>query len=370
MADLQRILIVDDSRMVRASLAARLKGHYEIREEGDGDAAWQTLVLDHSIVAVISDLQMPKLDGYGLLERVRGSKLRRLQELPFILVSGEETEDERERAKSAGVSDFITKGIGTSEILTRLDHLLALTRAREQVEQGREQMVQDPATGLFTRKYIELQAAQALSHAARHHGEVSVIVLGLDHYAEVGTKLGVELAGQVATRFAKMLAGKIRQGDSLGHFGVAQYAIVSPGTSPALCASFAERVREAVEVAHVAAQGQRLGLTVSIGVASVPSDRVVSAGALLELAGNRMQEAAHAGGNRIVTGGEGEVPQRRMTLQHALDLLRAGRPEGVVPHLAQLGLQVIPVLQLLDKEFGFNLPLVEIGRRLSERTRS
>lgn len=370
MADLPRVLIVDDSRMVRASLAAQLKGHYDIREESDGEAAWQTLVLDHSVQAVISDLQMPKLDGYGLLERLRSSKLRRLQEIPFILVSGEETEEERGRAKSLGVSDFVTKGAGTTEILTRLDHLLALRQAREHIEAGREQMVQDPRTGLFTRKYVELQAAQALSHAARHDTEVSVMVLGLDDYAGVCKKLGDDIAEQVGTRFAKMLASKIRQGDSLGHFAPAQYAIVSPGTSPALCFSFAERVREAVEVAHVAAQGKRVVLTVSIGVSGVPADRVSSAGALLELAGNRMREAMEAGGNRIVMGGQGQTPARRLSLQHALELLRANRPEAVIPHLGALGSQVLPLLQLLDKEFGFNLPLAEIESRLAERTQA
>ena len=61
MSDLPRVLIVDDSRMVRTSLARHLKGIYEVREEGDGEAAWQTLVLDHTIAAVISDLQMPVL---------------------------------------------------------------------------------------------------------------------------------------------------------------------------------------------------------------------------------------------------------------------------------------------------------------------
>lgn len=370
MADLPRILIVDDARIVRASLAAHLKGHYDIREEGDGEAAWQTLVLDQSVQAVISDLQMPKLDGYGLLERLRSSKLRRLQEIPFILVSGEETEDERERAKALGVSDFITKGVGTTEILTRLDHLLALSHARQHIEDGREHLVQDPRSGLFTRKYAELQAAQALSHAARHDGEVSVMVLGLDDYAGVGEKLGAELAEQVGNRFAKMLASKIRQGDSLGHFESGQYAIVSPGTSPALCASFAERVREAVEVAHVAAQGQRVVLTVSIGVASAPDDRVTSAGALLQLAGDRMREAMSAGGNRIVMGGAGAKPARPLGLQHALELLRAERPAAVLPHLPALGQQVLPLLRLLEKEFALDLSLAELERRLGERGKS
>lgn len=366
--EMARILIVDDSRLVRASLVRNLQGSYDIREEADGEAAWQTLVLDHSIQAVISDLQMPKLDGYQLLEKVRSSKLRRLQELPFILVSGEETEEERQKAKALGVSDFISKGSGASEILTRLDHLLALSKARQNLEDGKEQMVQDPTTGLFTRKYVELQGAQAMAHASRHESEVSMMVLGFDGYKDVCAKLGPVVAERVGIHFAKLLAAKIRREDSLGHFGEGQFAVVSPGTSPALCASFANRVREAVEVAHVAAHGQRVVLTVSIGVASAPQDNVVSASALLELAGQRMQEAMTAGGNRIVTGSNGQATARKLGVQHALELLHAQRPEAVLPHLRRLGQQVLPLLALLNKEFGLDLPLAEIEHRLSERT--
>ena len=173
MSDLPRILIVDDSRVVRVSLTRHLQGHFDIREEGDGEAAWQTLVLDHSIRAVISDLRMPKLNGYELLERLRLSKLRRLQQMPFILVSGEETEEERARACALGVSDFVTKGAGSAEILARLNHLLALSSAQEGLEAGRQRLVQDPESGLYSRKYLELQAAQAMAHAARHGGAVS-----------------------------------------------------------------------------------------------------------------------------------------------------------------------------------------------------
>ena len=133
-ANLPRILVVDDSKVVRASLAHHLKGIYDVREEENGESAWQTLVLDHSILAVISDLQMPKLDGFQLLERVRASRLRRLQQLPFILVSGEEGEEERLRASSLGVSDFIAKGAGRAEILLRLNHLLALSDARHHLK--------------------------------------------------------------------------------------------------------------------------------------------------------------------------------------------------------------------------------------------
>lgn len=65
---------------------------------------------------------------------------------------------------ASGVSDFVTKGAGSAEILTRLNSLLALSSAQESLDADRDQMVQDPVSGLFTRKFLELQTAQALSH--------------------------------------------------------------------------------------------------------------------------------------------------------------------------------------------------------------
>lgn len=364
--DLPRILIVDDSRVVRMSLIQHLKGHYEVREEGDGEAAWQSLVVDHSIRAVISDLQMPKLNGYELLERMRTSKLRRLQQLPFILVSGEETEDERVKARQLGVSDFVTKGAGGTEVLTRLNNLLVLTSAQENLDAGREQMVQDPVSGLFTRKYLELQAAQALSHSARHGVDVSVMVLGFDGFAGMCERLGERVADEVGSRFAKMLGGKMRQEDSLGHFGSGQFAVVSPGTAPAFCATFAERVREAVEVARLSVQGQTVALTVSIGLASVPTDQVNSAGGLLDLAGQRMQLAMQAGGNRTESGGI--LPASRpISIHHALELLAANRQGAVIPHLPALAERLLPLMRLMNQELDLTLPVAEIEQRLNER---
>lgn len=58
---LPRILIVDESRMVRAMLIRHIRDQYDFREEADGEAAWQVLVLDHSIELVICSLSLPVL---------------------------------------------------------------------------------------------------------------------------------------------------------------------------------------------------------------------------------------------------------------------------------------------------------------------
>ena len=54
--NLPRILIIDESRMVRAMLIKHIRDFYDFREEADGEAGWQVLVLDHSIELVICSL--------------------------------------------------------------------------------------------------------------------------------------------------------------------------------------------------------------------------------------------------------------------------------------------------------------------------
>src|SRR5882762_10759930 len=103
------VLIVDDSKVIRAAIAKVIRSSFETHEEADGEAGWATIERDASIVAVISDLAMPKLDGFGLLARIRSAPSPRIRNLPFLVISGNEDDETRSRARSAGANDFITK---------------------------------------------------------------------------------------------------------------------------------------------------------------------------------------------------------------------------------------------------------------------
>lgn len=372
MRQLPRVLIVDDSRMVRASIIKHIRGHYDYREECDGEAGWQALVLDHSILAVITDLSMPVLDGFGLLERIRNSRLARIREMPVVMISGDEEEPVRERAKVLGVSDFITKGTGAAELLSRLDSLIRLASAQHELERSRDQQVQDVDTGLFSRRYIELQAAQALSHASRHASQVSVMLLGFDRFEMLRAEAGDEVAKQLQRRFARLLTDKVRKEDSLGHYDDNCFVVVSPGTSEAASEAFGHRLREAIESANIAAHGQKLQLSVSIGVANSPADVVTSAGALLELAAQRLQQAMQAGGNQLVGIGGSKlravpVAPPPPTVARALELLQAGKDDAVRPHAGKLAAELLPLLALIERESGVDLSLAALKERFLDR---
>lgn len=110
------MLVVDDSRFVRASLVRALVSRFRIQQAESGERAWELLLLDPSIGAVLSDLNMPGVDGFELLRRVRGSMLERVRTLPFAVLSGADDPAQRDRARELGADRFVVKGDGVESL--------------------------------------------------------------------------------------------------------------------------------------------------------------------------------------------------------------------------------------------------------------
>jgi len=122
------VLVVDDSRFVRASLVRGLTGRFRIQQAESGERAWELLLLDDSIGVVLSDLSMPGIDGFELLRRVRGSMLERVRELPFAMLSGSDDAAQRERALALGADRFVVKGDGVGELADWIEGRLTVAR--------------------------------------------------------------------------------------------------------------------------------------------------------------------------------------------------------------------------------------------------
>ena len=369
-APLPRVLIVDDSRIVRATLIKHLKGHYEFCEAADGEAGWAALEGDAAVQIVLTDLSMPKLDGFGLIERIRASGVARIKRVPVVLISGEEDEASRNKAKELGASDFITKGIGTPELLSRIASLVKLAQTENALSESRESQLKHPDTGIFSAAFVAEQAQQVMALAQRHRQSAGALVVALDNQDAISAKYGEAVLGQIGQRFGQLLASKIRKEDCLGHFDVRSYVVLSPATPDMGCMVFAERLREAVESLNVTLGGQRMVFTVSIGVSDVPTDAVENPQQWLDLAAQRMTIAADAGGNRVV-GYDNKVhqPARLPTIENALSIIKAGRQHELSAHAGELALLVLPILQMANQELKLGIPMAEIEKRLLDRAR-
>lgn len=365
---LPKVLIVDDSRMVRASIIKHIRGRFEFREEADGESAWQALVVDPTIEVVLSDIGMPQLDGYGLLERIRQSRLARLQHLPVLIISGDEDDAARERARRLGADDFITKGIGNAELIARLDSLSRLARTRRELDESRAALASqspvDPSTGLATPAYLNWHGQQEFARARRHQGSISAMVIEIDHYEQLAQWHGANVAPLIARKLSKILTTRIRQEDTISELAPGRFAVLSPVSDALACCAFALRMQKAIEKLVMTYREERIRISVTVGVASSSCDGAGSVSELIDVAIARMQSGKRAGGNRVV-GEHGEVTQagverqlrQSVSVDQALVRLKAGDPATVGERLPELVASLLPLFELVESRLRCGMPI-------------
>jgi len=113
------ILVVDDSRTVRATINKILGTNYNVVQAEDGEDAWDKLLKLQKVSMIISDIMMPKLDGYGLICRIRAATQPEIMSLPIVVITSSEDAITRERAHACGANDFIVKPVNAADLAER-----------------------------------------------------------------------------------------------------------------------------------------------------------------------------------------------------------------------------------------------------------
>jgi diguanylate cyclase (GGDEF)-like protein len=337
----KRVLIVDDSKFVRTTFNRILRSSFVVLEAVDGDAAWKTIQEDSSIVMVFSDLDMPKLDGYGLLRLVRGAKDERIRKLPVIVISGSQDQAANSRARQAGANDFISKSAEAPDVLARIEEMLravkpnpqpaapqpasaqaaAVALAAAQLAPAQPTATQEIATikaaaeqpavaphdlltGTLTSANLLAEARKHFSHARRHGGQLSVMAFRVDSHAEATRDAGKDVSGQVLARIAKMVQGTLRTEDSIGRVAEATFMVISAGAGAPQMMGFARRLHSQLESAQVRHNNKVLKIRTSFGLASLAASNA-SIEDLMKIALQRVQAAGSRAGEPIVGEPEG-----------------------------------------------------------------
>ncbi len=355
-----RILIADDSRIVRASIGKHIRDRFDIREVTDGDAAWQAILLDANIRVVLTDLTMPKVDGFELLTRVRSSKVQRIREMPMIVLSGEDEVAEREKAAQLGATDFIQKGSGAAEVIARLDVLVKLSATREQLAESQATLdsarTVDPDTELLNPQFFDKQVEKLISYSRRNLSDVALICVRV----ELSMPQSDSWEGEIEQRgklVGRAVAASIRLEDLGCRSDKFEYCVATQSNGITGVLRFAARLRKVLE--NVEAAGPGVEVWTCIGVATLSEELRRGAEELRALAQKRAAQAQNTRSRRIILGApegvspgalEANVEEGSMDIHLALALIRAGRPGEVVPHLARLLEQINPLLKLLRQQ--------------------
>lgn len=221
----EHLLVIDDERDSREGLARllRLSG-FQVRTTADAKEALEAL-REHAFDAVISDVNIPGLDGYQLTAHLRAAP--ETKDIPILLVSAIAHPERQVRGLEGGADDFIAKPIDFDLLVAKLRARLRRAQEREHL---RDLSATDDLTGIPNRRGIEEELHHEIARAQRTDSGVSVIVVDVDDFKRINDTWGHAAGDEALKVVVDTLQRLLRATDRIGRTGGDEFLIVLPDT--------------------------------------------------------------------------------------------------------------------------------------------
>jgi diguanylate cyclase (GGDEF)-like protein len=302
------VLIADDDEGTRLLVSTTVErfGHRCTVAE-DGNEAWRRYQVELPEV-VITDWQMPGMDGTALAKAIRGHSPARYAYV--MVLTGAADEDAARAVMEAGADDLLLKPLDVAQLERKL---IAAGRVTALHRRLHDDARHDALTGLSNRLRLAEDLELLCGRVERYGHTYCVALFDVDDFKGYNDAAGHMAGDGVLRSVAQALKRQIRSGDALYRYGGEEFLVLLPEQTIDSAALAAERLRTAVEALALPHPAGGV-VTVSAGVAGTTTERACRPGALFELADRAMFRAKEGGRNRVeVHGGAAqakEVPLR------------------------------------------------------------
>ena len=300
MTDQPRIVIADDSLVIRSILRKQLEEHGNtVIEAVDGEDALRVCREEVPDV-ILLDVEMPKLDGHGVLQELRRDEVT--ADIPVVFLTGRSSTEDVVDGLRLGAHDYLRKPFEPAELVARVSAALRVKRLQDELRLRNAELEAmsrtDALTGLPNRRHLQEQLVGAGSLARRHGHTMGVVMIDVDHFKRVNDELGHASGDLVLREVAQRVASACRLEDVAGRWGGEEFlVVVGEGSDTSGLAVLGERIRQAASNEPVVlADGRDLTVTVSVGAASNDGD----VDALVREADAALYAAKNAGRDRVV----------------------------------------------------------------------
>ena len=288
------VLVVDDDPDKRMILTIALEmAGYEVRNANDGEAGLAA-VESYQPDLIVTDVMMPKMDGYELARRVRANPLTRFIPIIIQTAARSEAQDAR-RGAEVGALGYITDPLDIDLLLARVHTLLDFKRYLDTCE---EAAFTDHLTGLANRRRFERQLEREVTRTLRYGRPFCLLMLDIDHFKQVNDTYGHEAGDEAIRQLSKTLQAGTRGIDLAARIGGEEFAVILTETNFEVGVEVAERLRQAIKQEEIPTVGH---ITASFGVVEFPACAQTGRD-LLMVADAAMYEAKRQGRDRVERG--------------------------------------------------------------------
>lgn len=287
-----KILVAEDSAVSRNFVKKLLEvWNLSVLEAANGQKALDMLMQDNSINMLLTDYNMPELDGVSLVKKARQifSKTR----LPIIGISGVGGATMSAYFLKAGANDYLHKPFLAEELYCRVRHNIETS---EYIYKIRELAERDFMTGLFNRRSFYSYAGKLFASAQRDNISLVVGMLDIDYFKRCNDTYGHEAGDQVLCFVADILKSRFREDDLVSRFGGEEFCVVCVNMQVDNIEKIFNEIRASIEDAVINFQGQEIKVTISIGVCATLRH---SLDKMITCADDMLYEAKNQGRNQL-----------------------------------------------------------------------
>jgi two-component system cell cycle response regulator len=296
-----KVLIVDDSRLIAhvGKTILKASGH-EVLVASDGQAGVETAKAEIPDL-ILLDVVMPVMDGYEVCRHLKADD--RTKEIPIIMLTSKAETADKVKGLQMGALDYVTKPFDEAELVARVNIHLRLKELYETVQEKNRQLQEmanrDGLTGLYNHRFFHEQLAQDFLRARRYHENLSCILLDIDFFKKFNDTHGHQSGDVVLRTLGRLIQESIRDSDLAARYGGEEFALILYHTDAKGGFEVADRLRRAVEENEIHDKGAALRVTISVGIATFPDEKIGDAKTLIECADKALYQAKANGRNRV-----------------------------------------------------------------------
>lgn len=288
------ICVVEDDLAQSALLVGHLQDWGYTVVEAESGAKGLQQVYRHRPRVLICDIVLPDLNGIQVCRQVRADPT--LDGTYILLATAYDKAERKRRALNAGADEYLRKPYDLEELKARIRNGLRFNRLQERLQRA---ALTDSLTGLWNHNQFRSLLDREFLRTRRYGGNVSLLMLDLDHFKAVNDTFGHEVGNQVLKLTAHRLQHTVRETDIVARYGGEEFAVICPETSLDEAAQLAERVREMFAERIRSLEHAELAVRASFGVASSEDARVNTVTDLINLGDQALYRSKHAGRNRV-----------------------------------------------------------------------
>jgi len=292
----EKILVVDDDDIQITLLHYILDEYFEVISTTKPTEVLK-LLEKNDIHLIISDVKMPRIDGFELIKKIKEKE--EYYKIPFLFVSGAKSEEEEIKGLRLGALDFIPKPYNKDIVLIKtMKHL----ENYKQLKFFEKNSRMDSLTSICNRRVYDEEIERNFNYAKMHKHQISLLMLDIDYFKQYNDIYGHGKGDQCLIEIATTIKGiKKRDTDIFARYGGEEFALILPDSTEESAIKIADKILKEIKNKKIPHNGSIVSknVSISIGIVSIIPIEDTTIEDFQKMADDKLYEAKRNGRNRL-----------------------------------------------------------------------